>query len=121
MRSNVAITPDRLTRSSANLVRAIGFAMVLLLGMALAVGVVRGQRSAETGATISTAAGYPGHYGLAGPSRIVPNASSWMGYPAHFGLAGPSSIGTAGARIAIGAGYPPHYGLAGSSQLEASR
>ena len=121
MRSNVAITPDRLTTTWSTVILGIGIAIVLALGMVLAVGLVRGPRLAEPGATVSTTAGYPGHYGLAGPSRVPPNAASWMGYPAHFGLAGPSSVRTGGARIAIGPGYPPHYGLAGRSQLEGSR
>jgi hypothetical protein len=40
------------------------------------------------------------------------------GYPPHYGLAGPSQLGTTDAPIGIGPGYPPHYGLAGPSQLE---
>jgi hypothetical protein len=78
-----------------------------------------GQRIADgtsTNVRSHPAAGYPAHYGLAGPSRIGPNAGSWIGYPPHYGLAGPSRVGTIRAPIGIGAGYPPHYGLAGPSQ-----
>jgi hypothetical protein len=62
-------------------------------------------------------AGYPAHYGLAGPSRIGSNAGSWTGYPSHYGLAGPSRLGTMTAPISVGAGYPAHNGLAGPSQV----
>jgi hypothetical protein len=40
-------------------------------------------------------AGYPMHFGLAGPSRLSPRAEHGgygVGYPLHGGLAGPSQV-----------------------------
>jgi hypothetical protein len=118
-----AARPARLPTSRITVALGIGL-VIAALSVAIAVGLGRGQRVAEGTDTIVRShlgAGYPAHYGLAGPSRVGPNAWSWIGYPPHYGLAGPSRLGTTAVRIGIGAGYPPHYGLAGPSQLDEGR
>jgi hypothetical protein len=103
----------------------IGFIVIALVG-GLALGAAFATRAirfdspiADAAATVGSnpAAGYPAHYGLAGPSRVGSNAGSWTGYPSHYGLAGPSRVGTTTLPISVGAGYPAHNGLAGPSQL----
>jgi hypothetical protein len=37
---------------------------------------------------------YPPHYGLAGPSGVVPDGAPMGGAPTHGGLAGPSGVGS---------------------------
>lgn len=99
----------------------IGLVIVVLLSVAFAVSFAPGQRITEGTGTIVRShpgAGYPAHYGIAGPSRVGPNAGSWIGYPPHFGFAGPSRVATTAVPIGIEAGYPPHYGLAGPSQVD---
>src|SRR5262245_5887255 len=119
-----AISPSRI------LVGVIAVALVgaLALGLALATRAVSldalvtdTPRGAGTIVVSHPAAGYPAHYGLAGPSRVGSNAVSWMGYPPQYGLAGPSRVGTITAPTSIGAGYPAHHGLAGPSQVDSGR
>jgi hypothetical protein len=105
---------------------AVAFVGALALGVALATrantfdSATNDSQADMIGTVVLShpAAGYPAHYGLAGPSRVGPNASSWIGYPPHYGLAGPSRVGTNTVPIGIGAGYPPHHGLAGPSQVD---
>jgi hypothetical protein len=62
--------------------------------------------------------GYPLHGGLAGPSRVSPNALGdhhGPGYPLHGGLAGPSQPSVTDHAGHHGPGYPLHGGLAGPS------
>jgi hypothetical protein len=42
------------------------------------------------------------------------------GYPMHFGLAGPSQLNLRAEHLGYGAGYPMHGGLAGPSQVDES-
>lgn len=111
-----AIRPSRIL---AGLI-AVALIAALALGVALATRAT-GFDSQTTNDSVSNyrnpAAGYPAHYGLAGPSRLGTEAGSWMGYPAHYGLAGPSRVETVAAPTSVGAGYPAHYGLAGPSQV----
>jgi hypothetical protein len=93
--------------------------VIVAVVLGVAVAFVRSDQAVNAAhdAARSTAAGYPAHYGLAGPSRLGSSGSSWIGYPPHFGLAGPSAVGKPASPSGIGQGYPPHYGLAGSSQV----
>jgi hypothetical protein len=124
----VAPTPAiRTSRTSRILVGVIVVAIVgaLALGVALAaraISVDSPMTNEPQGALAgSVSAGYPAHYGLAGPSRVGANARSWVGYPAHYGLAGPGRVLTITGPIGSGAGYPPHHGLAGPSQVDGGR
>ncbi len=100
---------------------AMGLVIVVGLSVALASGFIPRQATAVGASTIvpsHVGSGYPGHYGLAGPSRVGSTAASWLGYPPHFGLAGPSQVEPIAMPTGIGAGYPAHYGLAGPSDLD---
>jgi hypothetical protein len=97
----VAPTPAiRLSRILA------GIFVVALVG-ALALGVALATRAITFDAVTTTSAedalvrvhagpgaGYPPHYGLAGPSAIERGNYPMGGAPAHGGLAGPSGVGS---------------------------
>jgi len=63
-------------------------------------------------------AGYPPHYGLAGPSGVDHATAPMGGVPAHGGLAGPSGVGSTSAPMG---GVPAHGGLAGPSGVGLSK
>jgi hypothetical protein len=68
-------------------------------------------------------AGYPMHFGLAGPSQLsvwAEHVGYGAGYPMHFGLAGPSQLSVWAEHVGYGDGYPLHGGLAGPSQVDES-
>ena len=125
MDTYVARTPTIRTSRILVGVVVVAFVAALALGVALATRAIDLDRLSTSGAhgvpAVSVTAGYPAHYGLAGPSRVDPDAGSWIGYPPHYGLAGPSGVSTMTAPIGGGAGYPPHYGLAGPSQVGEER
>jgi hypothetical protein len=107
---------------------AVTLGVALVLGVSLATRAISfnspmtdGSQGAGTNGRSHLAAGYPAHYGLAGPSRVGSSVGSWIGYPSHYGLAGPSRVQTITAPIGIGVGYPAHYGLAGPSQFDQAR
>jgi hypothetical protein len=122
MRSTIAAPASR--PSTSWLTVALGIGLVVALSVAVSVSFGLGQGIAdETGTIVRShpVAGYPVHYGFAGPSRVGPNAGSRIGYLPHYGLAGPSWVGPTTAPIAAAAGYPLHDGLAGPSQVDKRR
>ena len=124
MDTYVARTPTIRTSRILVGVIVVAFVAALALCVALATRAISFDsltRNDPRGVTVSVAAGYPAHYGLAGPSRVGPNAGSWIGYPPHYGLAGPSGASTMTAPIGTGAGYPAHNGLAGPSRVDGGR
>ena len=100
MRSTLATTPTRLPASGSTVLRGtlggIGLAIVVVVAVAvvLAGSLVRTQPTGVPGAAAdrTATAGYPAHYGLAGPSRLGQAGQSWRGYPPHYGLAGSSQV-----------------------------
>jgi hypothetical protein len=125
MGTYVARTPTiRMSRILVGVI-VVAFVGALALGVALATRAISldplTTNDAQAVPAVSVAAGYPAHYGLAGPSRVGANAPSTIGYPPHYGLAGPSRVLTITGPIGSGAGYPPHDGLAGPSQVDAGR
>jgi hypothetical protein len=113
----IAAPAPRLPTGWLTVAVGIGLVIVVAISVAIAVTFGLGQRVADgTGTTVRSqpAIGYPARYGLAGPTRVGPNAASWIGYPPHFGIAGPSPVGP---NAASSIGYPPHFGLAGPSRV----
>jgi hypothetical protein len=120
------VAPTQAIRTSRILVGVIVVAFVgaLALGVALATRAISFDSLTTTsseGALVRVdagfGAGYPPHYGLAGPSGVVRGDYPMGGYPPHYGLAGPSGVVRADYPMS---GYPPHYGLAGPSEVGAS-
>ena len=97
------VAPNQAIRTSRILV---GVIVVAFVG-ALALGVALATRAISFDSLMSTSSqdaivqvhagfgpGYPPHYGLAGPSRVVRGDDPMRGYPPHYGLAGPSRVGS---------------------------
>jgi hypothetical protein len=118
MDTYVARTPA--IRTSRILIGAVALAIVatLALGVALATRAISldslTTNDSQGVPAVSFAAGYPAHYGLAGPSGVVRGDYPMGGVPAHNGLAGPS--GVVRVDTATG-GAPAHGGLAGPSSV----
>ena len=124
MDTYVAQTPA--VRTSRILVVAVAVAIVgaLAFGAALATRAISFDslttpaRDALVRVDPGYGAGYPPHYGLAGPSGVDRAAAPMGGVPAHGGLAGPSGIV---AKDAPMGGVPAHGGLAGPSGVGSSK
>jgi hypothetical protein len=118
MDTYVARTPA--IRTSRILIGVVALAIVatLALGVALATRAISldslTTNDSQGVPAVSFAAGYPAHYGLAGPSGVVRGDYPMGGVPAHNGLAGPS--GAVRVETATG-GAPAHGGLAGPSSV----
>ena len=100
MDTYVARTPT--IRPSRILIGVIVVAFVgaLALGVALATRAISfdplttGSSQASLIRLQGSVPGYPPHYGLAGPSRVVQGDYPMGGAPVHGGLAGPSAVGS---------------------------
>jgi hypothetical protein len=99
MGTYVASTPG--VARSRILVGVLVVAVVgaLALGVALATRAIRldpltttSSLGAEVHVSSGLGAGYPPHYGLAGPSNLVQRVGPVGGAPVHGGLAGPSKV-----------------------------
>jgi len=120
------VAPTPTIRTSRILVGVIVVAFVgaLALGVALATRAISFDSPTTSSSEASlirlqgVVPGYPPHYGLAGPSRVGPNARSWIGYPPHYGLAGPSGVVRG---VYPMGGAPVPGGLAGPSTVESAR
>ena len=121
MDTYVARTPTIRTSRILIGVIVVAFVGALALGVALATRAISLDSlttNSEGVPAAGFAAGYPAHYGLAGPSGVVHGDYPMGGVPAHNGLAGPSGI----VRVeTTTGGAPAHGGLAGPSELGSSR
>ena len=121
MDTYVARTPTIRTSRILIGVIVVAFVGALALGVALATRAISLDPLTTSSSQASlirlqgVVPGYPPHYGLAGPSRVVHGNYPIGGAPVHGGLAGPSRVvqGPMG-------GAPVHGGLAGPSTVDAS-
>ncbi|MFL5641968.1 MAG: hypothetical protein ACJ771_06470 [Chloroflexota bacterium] len=120
------VAPTPAIRTSRILVGVIVVAIVgaLALSVALATRAISFDALTTTSTqdalvrVLPLGPGYPPHYGLAGPSRVVRGDYPMGGAPAHGGLAGPS--GVVRGDYPMG-GAPAHGGLAGPSGVGSSQ
>jgi hypothetical protein len=124
MGTYVASTPAIRTSRILVGVIVVAFVGALALGVALATRAISfdsmtttSSQDAPVRVHAGFGAGYPPHYGLAGPSGVVRGVYPMGGYPPHYGLAGPSGVVRG---VYPMGGYPPHYGLAGPSGVGSS-
>jgi hypothetical protein len=118
MDTYVARTPTIRTSRILIGVIVVAFVGALALGVALATRAISldalTTNDSQGVPAVSFAAGYPAHYGLAGPSGVVRRDSPMGGVPAHNGLAGPSGVVRSATTTG---GAPAHGGLAGPSDV----
>jgi hypothetical protein len=124
MGTYVASTPAIRTSRILVGVIVVAFVGALALGVALATRAISFDSLTTTSSQDALVrvhagfgAGYPPHYGLAGPSGVVRGDYPMGGAPAHGGLAGPS--GVVRGDYPMG-GAPAHGGLAGPSGVGSS-
>lgn len=119
MDTYVAQTPAIRTSRILTGVIAIAIVGALAFSLALATRAISFDSvTASPPDAVVPAAGYPPHYGLAGPSTIVRTDYPMGGVPTHGGLAGPSRVVQVDYPMG---GVPAHGGLAGPSNVGASR
>ena len=124
MDTYVAPSPAIRTSRILVIVIAVAFVGALALGVALATRAI-GFDSLTTDSSQDALVrvhpgygpGYPPHYGLAGPSRVVRGDHPMGGAPAHGGLAGSSGVVRGDHPMG---GAPAHGGLAGPSGVGSS-
>ena len=101
MGTYVAPTPAIRTSRILVGVMVVAFVGALVIGVALATRAISFDSLTTTSSQDALVevqpglgADYPPHYGLAGPSGVVPVDAPMGGVPAHGGLAGPSGVGS---------------------------
>jgi len=121
------VAPSPAIRTSRILVGVIvvTFVGALALGVALATRAIsfdslttNSTQNAVVRVDPGFGAGYPPHYGLAGPSAVMRGNYPMGGAPAHGGLAGPSRVMRGNYPMG---GAPVPGGLAGPSGIESSQ
>jgi hypothetical protein len=125
MGTYVASTPAIRTSRILVGVIVVAFVGALALGVALATRAISFDSLTTTSSQDALVrvhagfgAGYPPHYGLAGPSGVVRGPYPMGGAPAHGGLAGPSAVVRG---VYPMGGAPVPGGLAGPSGVGSSQ